>query len=131
MDHGYPPPPAASKIIRVLALACIVPAVLSSQGVTGSVTVDFAAVQHVNSASGLLYGTTTTTAADRLAPLRPRFWRYSDFHWPQPISPSTIFYKRADLARHFYSIVPDVETQLMLSTYYGFPVDGWPNGAPG
>ena len=122
--------PAASNVIRVLALACIVPAVLSAQGVTGSVTVDFAAVQHVNSASGLLYGTTTTTAADRLAPLRPRFWRYTDFHWPQPISPSTIFYRRVDLARHFYSIVPDVETQLMLSTYYGFPVDNWPNGAP-
>ncbi len=122
--------PAASNVIRVLALACIVPAVLSAQAVTGSVTVDFAAVQHVNSASGLLYGTTTTTAADRLAPLRPRFWRYSDFHWPQPISPSTIFYRRADLARHFYSIVPDVETELMLSTYYGFPVGNWPNGAP-
>jgi hypothetical protein len=116
--------------LRVLALVCVIPAALSSQGVTGSVTVDFAAVQHVNSASGFLFGTTPTTAPEHLAPLRPRFWRYSDFAWPWPFSPSTIFYSWADLARRFYSIAPDVEAHLMVSNDHGYPVDGWPNGAP-
>jgi hypothetical protein len=99
---------------------------LRSQTVTPTVTVDFAAPWQVNSASGLLFGTSPGTPPQQLAPIRPRLWRYADYATVNP----TTYYSWTVLAQAFHPIVPDVVTNFLLAQTWGFPVSNW-NGVNG
>jgi xylan 1,4-beta-xylosidase len=116
----------ARTMACALALLWAVAAPLESQTATGLVTVDFADSRDVNSASGLLFAITPSTAAARLGPVRPRLFRFHDYY-----TPFHTYYSWTALAERMQSIAPDAELNLLLGPgnvlpHRQPPYDNWP-----
>ena len=110
------------RALNTFLVLWVLPGTVWSQTSTGTVTVNFAASPAVNSASGLLFGSTPSTAPNTLAPLQPRLWRFADFC----VAPTyTTCHSWAALAQHFQSIVPQISPNLLLAQDWGFPVNNW------
>jgi hypothetical protein len=106
--------------LLVVACVCALAGSAASQAPGATATVDFAAPRTVRSASGLLFGTFTTTPASRLVPLRPRVWRFADYY-----TSATGYVSWIQAAQAFHAVLPDVENNFLLAQSWGFPVGNW------